>query len=87
MPEPWWYLKRRRNPAGVLGRPRSSVPLPERRKLARQKYRAKLVARGVCVVRLSMTTADAEQLRALAQAQNLSPGAFVGRLLQTQRET
>jgi hypothetical protein len=86
MPEPWWYLKRRRNPSGVLGRPRSPVPLAERRKLARQKYRAKLAARGVRVVRLSMTTADADQLRTRAQAHDLSPGAFVGKLLHAQRE-
>jgi hypothetical protein len=38
MPDPWWYLKRRRNPGGVLGRPKSNIPLHERRKLARQKY-------------------------------------------------
>ena len=86
MSEPWWYLKRRRNPSGVLGRPKSNVPLAERRKLAGQKYCAKRAVRGLCLVRLSMPTAAAELLRARAQAQNLKSGAFVANLLQNQCE-
>ncbi len=88
MPEaPWWYLKKRVNPSGVLGRPRSPLPLKERRKLAREKYQAKLAARDLCVLRLSMTIADVEQLRARAHALQLSPGDFVAKLMHDQRGT
>jgi hypothetical protein len=84
MTEQWWYLKMHRSSSGVLGRPRRPVPLTERQRLARQKCCAKLTAQGVCVVRLSMTTVDAERLRAFAEAQKsgaIRPGKLTPKLL------
>jgi hypothetical protein len=85
MPEkPWWYLKQRLGrPNWVMGRPRSSVPLAERRRLAREKYRARLATQGLCLVRIYLSTAVAEQLRSCARENKLSLGAFVASLLKT----
>ena len=37
--EAWWYQKRRKQPSGKLGRPRSPIPLAERRAIARANRR------------------------------------------------
>ena len=81
MPESWWYLKRRRNPSGVLGRPRSPIPLAERRQLARLNYKARLSRRGLRQVRLLLPTADADKLLSLAKSRALSLGQVVTALL------
>ncbi len=82
MPEPeWWYLKKRRNPSFVYGRPRSPVPLAERRKRARQNYKAKLARRGLRLVRLLLPAAEADRLTALAQSRSVSLGQVVAALL------
>jgi hypothetical protein len=83
MPEqPWWYLKKRRNPSGVIGRPRSRVPLAERRKLARQKYQAKLASRGLRLVRLLLSTAAVDKLRAKSAVRQTTWGELVTDLLE-----
>ncbi len=82
MPQAWWYVKHRRNPTGVLGRPRSSVPVAARRKQARLTYQANLASRGLCSVRLVLDTPAAVKLKAIADACNRSPGAVVSELLE-----
>lgn len=78
----WWYLKARKLPAGVMGRPRSTVPLAERRKATAVKYRAKLAGRGMVKVRLLLPTEAVARLRALAEARHCSSGEVVAELLQ-----
>lgn len=77
----WSYVKHRKNPSGVPGRPRSPMPLSERRKLARSRYQKKLRARGQTVVRLIMGLEDAALLRRRAADAGTSPGALVIALL------
>lgn len=77
----WSYVKHRKNPTGVLGRPRSPVPLSERRKLARSRYQKKLRALGQTVVRLVLGTEDAALLRRRAATAGTSSGALVAALL------
>lgn len=77
----WWYLKARKLPAGVMGRPRSTVPLAERRKVVSAKYRAKLADRGLVKVRLLMTAEAAARLRSLASERRIAPGQLVAELL------
>lgn len=79
----WSYQKRRRNPTGVMGRPKSTIPLAERRKRARAAYTARLRERGLAVVRLAMPRPAAERLRALAAARGQAEGAVVADLLAT----
>ena len=82
MPEqPWWYLKRRKNPSGVLGRPRSPLPLIERRKLARRKYQARLATRGVQLVRLLLPVTTAARLERLARERGVSPAELACELI------
>lgn len=84
----WSYVKLRKNPSGVPGRPRSPVPLNERRKLARSRYREKLRAQGQTVVRLVLRTEDAALLRRRAAAADTCPSAVVAALLRkTENET
>ncbi len=73
----WAYLKHRKNPAGVRGRPRSPVPLAQRRKHQRAAYGARLAARGLVYMRLLLPTDAAARLRALAAALGQSPGELV----------
>ncbi len=83
MPEqPWWYLKKRRNPSGVLGRPRSPVPLPQRRQRARKRYLARLATRGLRSVRLLLSAVAADKLRTLAATRRMKPGQLVTELLE-----
>ncbi len=81
--QPWWYLKKLRNPAGVRGRPKSKVPVAERRKLARQEYQARLTVRGLRLVRLFLPEADAVRLHNLALQHGASTGQIVAKLLGT----
>ena len=79
--QPWWYLKKLRNPAGLRGRPKSKVPAAERRKLARQKYHARLTGRGQRLVRVFLPAADATRLENLALLHGSSIGQIVTKLL------
>ena len=77
----WFYQKHRKLCSDVLGRPRSSIPLAERRRVARLKYNAKLDARGLRVMRLLLCAETARRLKEMARARNHPPGAFVAELL------
>ncbi len=74
-------MKRRKQPAGVLGRPRSPLPLKARRKLEREKYRMKLAARGLRSVRLLLRDAATIRLQELARQRGVQPGEVVNELL------
>ena len=80
---PLWYLKRRRldRPSGSKGRPPTTLPLAERRRLSKLKYRARLATRGFCIVKLVLAGSEAAHLRLLAKERKLSPGDFVASLL------
>jgi|GEM_PF-1300585 len=77
----WSYLKHRRNPTGVMGRPASTVPLKDRRRAIRRRYRARQTERGVRTMRITLSTASAADLCARAAAEGMAPGALVERLL------
>lgn len=77
----WSYLKKRKRPAGVMGRPPSPVPLVERKRLARQAYAAKLAARSMVTVKLLLPDEVARRLRELARLRNVTPGQYVADLL------
>ncbi len=79
----WWYVKRRKNPTGVMGRPRSPIPLKERRRLARLKHAVGLKERDLRQVRLAMPAEMTKRLHELARTRGLSPGALVAELLAT----
>lgn len=81
MGTPWWYLKKRKNPTGVMGRPKSPIPLADRRRLARQQYQTNLTQRGQCLLRLLVSAAAADRLASLAKERGVSPGQIVEDLL------
>lgn len=73
----WSYLKHRKNPAGVLGRPRSPIPAKERAKQARARYQAALRERGMTPLRTWLPGASLEALRAEARATGRSLGEII----------
>lgn len=77
----WSYIKQRKNPTGKMGRPKSPIPIADRRKRARQQYQAKLARRGQRLIRLLVSAAAADRLAGLAKARGLSPGQIVEDLL------
>jgi hypothetical protein len=81
MGTPWWYLKNRKNPTGVMGRPKSPIPIAERRRLARQQYQTNLVQRSQRLIRLLVSAAAADRLDSLARERGVSPGQIVEDLL------
>jgi len=81
----WSYLKHRKQPSGVLGRPRSPMPIVERRKIARRNYRLKLARRGLRSVRLLLSVADGELLSSTAQSRRLTMGELVADFLHRPR--
>ena len=81
MGTPWWYLKNRKNPTGVMGRPKSPIPIAERRRLARQQYQTNLTQRGHRLIRLLVSAAAADRLDSLARERGVSPGQIVEDLL------
>ena len=82
----WSYIKQRKNPTGKMGRPKSPVPIAERRKLARQQYQANLAQRGQRTVRLLLSAASADRLAGLAKARGLTPGQIVEDLLSSRSD-
>jgi len=72
----WPMLARRSfalgRPSGVMGRPRSPVPLSERRKLARRRYKAKLDACGLVLVRVLLPRDPAARLHEPAATHQLA---------------
>ena len=68
-----------------MGRPRSPIPLAERRRLARQKYRAKLGNRALRTVRLLLPASAATRLTDLAKTRGLSRGEVIADLLSSLR--
>jgi hypothetical protein len=81
MGTPWWYLKKRKNPTGKMGRPKSPIPIAERRRLARQQYQTNLTQRGQRLIRLLVSAAAADRLASLAKERGVSPGQIVEDLL------
>lgn len=81
METPWWYTKNRKNPTGVMGRPKSPTPLAERRRLARQQYQTNLTQRGQRLIRLLVSAAAADRLDSLARERGVSHGQIVEDLL------
>jgi hypothetical protein len=77
----WSYIKNRKNPTGKMGRPKSPVPMADRRRLARQQYQANLAGRGQRLIRLLVSAAAADRLAGLAKARGLTPGQIVEDLL------
>jgi len=77
----WSYVKRRRNPTGVMGRPRSSILFAERRKLARRNFKASLVRRGLRVVRLQLSVETVKRLDDLCRERGATRGEVVTDLL------
>jgi hypothetical protein len=77
----WSYIKQRKNPTGKMGRPKSPIPIVDRRRTARQQYQANLARRGQRTIRLQVSAAAADQLAGLAKARGLTPGQIVEDLL------
>ncbi len=73
----WSYLKARKNPAGVRGRPPSPIPARERRRLARLKYRQQLAARGFSTLPLPLSIEVAARPHDLAPGRGSAPGVPV----------
>jgi len=77
----WSYIKNRKNPTGKMGRPKSPLPMADRRRQARQQYQANLARRGQRLLRLLVSAAAADRLAGLAKARGLTPGQIVEDLL------
>src|SRR5208283_794247 len=79
----WSYIKQRKNPTGKMGRPKSPVPMADRRRKARQQYQANLAGRGQRLIRLLVSAEAADLLASLAKVRGLTPGQFLEDLLST----
>jgi hypothetical protein len=77
----WSYIKKRKNPTGKMGRPKSLIPVADRRRLARQHYQTNLTQRGQRLIRLLVSAAAADSLASLAKTRGISPGQIVEELL------
>ena len=77
----WWYARRRKNPTGKMGRPKSPIPLRDRRRLARLKHQQQLAARGLRLVRIYLPNEAARRLASLARERGVSAGEIVTELL------
>jgi hypothetical protein len=64
-----------------MGRPKSSIPVADRRRLARQQYQTNLTQRGQRLIRLLVSAAAADRLASLAKERGVSPGQIVEDLL------
>jgi hypothetical protein len=64
-----------------MGRPKSPIPMADRRRKARQQYQANLAGRGQRLIRLLVSAAAADRLAGIAKARGLTPGQLVEFLL------
>jgi len=77
----WSYIKQRKNPTGIMGRPKSPIPVAERRRQARQQYQSNLTQRGQRLIRLLLSAEAAARLENLAKDRGVSLGQIVEDLL------
>ena len=77
----WNCVKKRKQPAGKIGRPRSMVPIGERWVTARVKPKAALAQRGLVIRRAALPAAVAAQLRTEAFARGENFSEYLGELV------